>query len=149
MPYHHWGDKWGHWNELHSAIENVERIYRIFRIGSHGKEKFGTYRDYPYFWEGGLHELIWPGYVRIMNRVVYYIDKRVIRPFTRYSGIHKVGVMIQKIGYNIAFQYACKKHPNVIDELVSDAYFPELIKPGIFGPISGTEIHNKYWETVR
>lgn len=148
MPHHEWGDSWKHWDELYCAIESVQKIYRIFRIGTYGKEKYGTYRDHPFFWDGGLYALIWPSHVRITNKFIYKLDRYVIKPLTKYTGIHKLGIIIQKVGYNYAFQRTCKLHPNVIDELVSDASMPHWIKPGIFGDIDGEKIHNKYWRKV-
>ncbi len=42
----------------------------------------------------------------------------------------------------------CKKHPNIIDELVADLDGYELVRPGIFGQIDGKTIHDKYWTRV-
>ena len=50
--------------------------------------------------------------------------------------------------YNIAFQNACKKWPNLIDELICDVDGYMMIKPGKYGDIDGEAIHNKYWQKV-
>ena len=119
------------------------------RIGCHGKEKYGTFRDHVYFWDGGLHTLIWPGYVAIMNYFLYFkLDWYVIKPFTYYTGLQHLGFWYQRQIYNYAIQKMCKKYPHLVDELVRDLDQYEMVKPGIFGKIDGTVIHNKYWTTL-
>lgn len=148
---HEWGDEWDQKNghDLDSAIRFCMDTFRRARIGCHGKEKYGTFRDHCYFWDGGLHTLIWPGYVRIMNRFLYFqMDRYLIRPFTRYTGILWLGRQVQYAVYNYAIQTACKRYPNVIDELVSHINGYKLVKPGIFGRVDGTAINNKYWKTL-
>lgn len=54
----------------------------------------------------------------------------------------------QKKHYNYAFQLACKKYPDVTDELISDVDGYEMIKPCKYGNIDGVEIHNRYWKTI-
>lgn len=49
--------------------------------------------------------------------------------------------------FNKVFQVVCSKHPDIIDELVSDNYWYSYIKPCEFGNVDGTEIHNKYWKS--
>lgn len=149
MPSHYWGDEWfeTHGKDLYAAIRLVESTLEKFRIGAYGKEKYGTYRENTSFWDGGIHGAIWPGYYGIQNRFIYWeLDYYVTKPFTKYTGIHFLVFSIQKIGYNYAFQKACKKYPNVIDELVSDLDYAHLIKPGVFGKIDGQTIVNKYWK---
>lgn len=152
MPSHYWGDDWfeEHGSKLDESISYIMDTWRTYgRIGSRGKEKYGTFRDHPSFWDGGLHTLIWPGYVYIQNSFIYFnLDRYVIKPFTKYTGLHTLGLWYQKQVYNYAIQKMCKKYPEITDELVSclDGY--KLIKPGIFGKICGKTIHNKYWESV-
>jgi hypothetical protein len=43
----------------------------------------------------------------------------------------------------------CKKYPHIIDEIVSDLDGYKMVKPGIFGKVSGEAIHNKYWRTIK
>jgi hypothetical protein len=121
--------------------------WRVYgRIGSHGKEKYGTFRDHPYFWDGGLHHLIWPGYVYIQNRfIAYKLDRYVIQPITKYTGLHKLGLLWQATVYNYAIQKMCKKYPEIVDELVSHLDGYQMVKLGIFGKICGTTIHNRTW----
>jgi hypothetical protein len=145
---HHWGDDWfkKHGMELNNAMRACEDVFRIFRIGTHGKEKWGCYRDHVYFWDGGIHTLIWPGYVRIVSSFLYWkVDELFLKKLTYYTGILYVGQKIQFAAYNYAFQRACKKYPNVIDELVSEIDYPELVKPGFFGKVDGRAIQKKYW----
>ena len=63
---------------------------------------------------------------------------------------YKIGLtgFVQKIQakyYNYAFQIACKKWPNIIDELIVDVEGYKMIKPCKYGNIDGEEIHKKYW----
>lgn len=146
---HFWGDEWfkKNGNDLNEAIDFCMYIFKLARIGTHGKEKYGTFRDHVYFWDGGLHTLIWPGYVRIMNSFMYFkLDRYVLRPFTKYSGLFFIGSWIQYKVYNYAFQIAIKRWPNVKDELICSIDYPELIKPGLFGKVDGRIIHDSYWK---
>jgi hypothetical protein len=43
----------------------------------------------------------------------------------------------------------CKKHPHIIDEIVSSLDGYEFVKPGIFGKVDGQTIHDKYWITIK
>lgn len=149
MPSHMWGSEWDlkHGNDLNNAINYIMDTWlKCGRIGSHGKEKYGTFRDHPYFWDGGFHSLIWPGYVSIQNSFLYFkLDWYIIKPITKYTGIHKLGLWYQKQVYNYAIQKMCKKYPEIIDELVSSLDGILLVEPGIFGNVCGKTIRNKYW----
>lgn len=149
---HEWGDDWFQKNgdELNDSIDYCCRVWRKYgRIGMHGKEKYGSFRDMLQgMWDGGIHSLIWPGYVWIVNPFIYWkLDKYFIIPITKYTGLHKLGMWYQSQVYNYAIQKMCKKYPNIIDELVSDLDGYEMIKPGRFGKVDGTVIHKKYWKT--
>jgi hypothetical protein len=50
--------------------------------------------------------------------------------------------------YNKAFQLACKKWPNVKDELIVMVDGYKMIKPCRWGNVDGEEIHNKYWKKL-
>jgi hypothetical protein len=151
MPSHMWGDPWfkEHGNKLNEAISYcMDTWLRYGRIGSHGKEKYGTFRDHPYFWNGGIHGLIWPGYYSIRNRFLYFkLDRYIIKPLFYHTGITYLGNKWQAMVYNYAVQKMCKKYPEITDELVADLDGYELVRPGIFGPVCGTTIHKKYWKT--
>ena len=58
--------------------------------------------------------------------------------------VHK----IQAKYYNYAFQLACKKWPNIIDELIVMVDGYQMIKPCKYGNINGEEIHKKYWVSI-
>jgi hypothetical protein len=137
-------------DDLYDAINYCLSTWKRWgRIGSHGKEKYGTFRDHPYFWDGGLHRLIWPGYVSIQNRFIYCkLDHYLIRPFTKYTGLHRLGLWYQSQVYNYAIQKVCKKYPQIINEMVADLDGYKYVKPGIFGNVDGTKIHNKYWKQL-
>lgn len=149
---HKWGDEWFEKNgaNLDDAIYYVMETWTKYgRIGTHGKEKFGVFRDHSCFWDGGIHDLLYPGYSRVVHKWLYfYVDEYAVKPFMRYTGLLRVGLWWQAQVYNYAIQQACKKYPNIVDELVSDLEKYELIKPGIFGPVDGVKIHNKYWKSI-
>jgi len=153
MPNHCWGDKWfeEHGDDLNSAIDFCIDFWRKWgRIGSHGKEKYGTFRHHVYFYNAwwALHELAKPGYVSyrwpkwimhidiFFGKIVCFLS--IQRLFNRWQGLV----------YNYAIQKACTKYPDIVDELVSDSDHSELIKPGLFGKIDGQEIHDKYWTSI-
>lgn len=152
MPHHRWGDDWFEKNgdDLYNAISYCMDFWKRWgRIGSHGKEKYGSFRDHPDFWDGGIHSLLYPGYVWVKFPFLYFkIDWYIIKPFTKYTGIHKLGLWYQSQVYNYAIQKMCKKYPNIIDELVAGLDGYEMVKPGIFGSINGVSIHGKYWTEV-
>lgn len=149
---HYWGDDWfeEHGHKLDEAISYIMRTWKRYgRIGTHGKEKYGTFRDHPYFWRGDIHGLIFPGYVWVKYPWLYfYVDRYVTMPLTKYTGILKLGLWWQKQVYNYAIQKMCRKYPEITDELVSDLDGYEFVKPGIFGSVDGTVIHKKYWKTM-
>lgn len=54
----------------------------------------------------------------------------------------------RKDAYNKVFQLACKKWPNVVDELIADVDGWKWIKPCKWGDADGEAIHYKYWKTL-
>lgn len=153
MPYHDWSDDSFDWNALNSAINYCTEVWRRWgRIGSHGKEKYGTFRDHIYIWDGGIWSLFYPGYMRIKpgfwHFVYFYLDRKLVIPATRMLGIQKLGHWYQAQVYNYAVQKVCVKYPHIVDEIVSDLGGYEMVKPGIFGKIDGTAIHKKYWTSM-
>lgn len=149
---HEWGDEWFKQNgsDLNDAINYCIKFWKKYaRIGSHGKEKWGIFEDYTYFWDGRIHTLLYPGCVWIKYRWLYFVfDKKITIPFVLYTGIYKLVLSWQRFIYNYAIQRMCKKYPNIVDELVMDLSRYEYIKPSIFGKVDGTKIHNKYWRTI-
>jgi hypothetical protein len=144
MPYHEWGDDWEHWQDLNDAIYECMVYWKKWgRIGSWGKEKWGCFRHEVGFYEGdwGIHELVKPGHA------FYRWPKKLIK-YDRFIGscINRIGIgyLIRKWQhyiYNRGIQRVCAKYPHIVDELVSDSSYPELIK----GKVDGLAIHNKYW----
>ncbi len=146
---HMWGDKDFDWKGLDCAITYCMDFWRKWgRIGSHGKEKYGTFRDHVYFWDGGIWSLFYPGYVWVKpgfwSFIYYKLDYYITRPFTRYTGIARIGFWYQSQIYNYAIQKACRDYPHLINELVMGLDRYDLIKPGIFGPVCGITICKKY-----
>lgn len=77
-------------------------------------------------------------------------EKRNWKGLIHYS--KKIGLLdlvhkYQAKMYNKVFQTACKKWPNVIDELIVDIEGYKMIKPCKWGNIDGEEIHKKYWKS--
>lgn len=139
MPHHEWGNEDFDWDSLYEAERLMCKVFKIFRIGAHTKEKYGSIRASVYFWDGGLHALIWPGYVYIQNRfIAYKLDRFLIKPVTKYSGLLYLLVRLQMFGYGLAYYLAMRKYPHIKDEICYCADHPELI-PG------GQAIHDKYW----
>ncbi len=149
---HMWNDEWfeKNGNDLHNAIDYCMKTWiKYGRIGTHGKEKYGTFRDYVYFYNGywAIHELVKPGY--IYYRWPKWLMKldiklgRVVQFLRLYVPIQWYQAQV----YNYTIQTVCKKYPNIIDELVSDLDGYELVKPGIFGKVDGIVIHKKYWKS--
>jgi hypothetical protein len=151
MTSHLWGDDWPYWDQLNGSINRIcHRLVTYGRIGCHGKEKYGTFRDHTWFWDGSLYHLFYPGYVWIkpMWRWWYFnVDIGIGRWLARYSGVMCLVHLYQSVIYNWAIQAECRRCPEITDELVSNIDWPEKIKPGFFGTVDGKKIHDKYWVT--
>lgn len=149
---HYWGDDWFEKNgdDLYKAINYCCDVWRTYgRIGTHGKEKYGTFRDqlWAYRAEWPIYELVKPGYLYYRwPKWVMRIENK-LGNIVRFLRLHRLIQLYQRIVYNYAVQQACKRWPNVIDEIVSDLDGYEWVKPGIFGPIDGAKIHFKYWKS--
>jgi len=150
MPHHDWSDKYFDWIGLHTAIHNILRTLRCWgRISTHGKEKFGTFRDQAHPWDGSMFELLRPGhcYVPRWYRWLYNnVDYPIVVRAARYSGFLWLFRKWQATVYNFAVQQQCKRYPHLIDELVVNLDLYEWVKPGIFGAVDGTIIHKKCWK---
>lgn len=122
------------------------------RIGSHGKEKYGTFRDHASFWDGSIWHLcrpsaIWygePPWTWIHGK----IDRYFFMGFTKWTGIRRLFRWWQRQVYNYAIQKMCKKHPHIINEIVSNLDGYRMVKPGLFGNVDGTAIHSRFWRIV-
>jgi len=68
--------------------------------------------------------------------------------YMKKTRLYRYIIKQQEKHYNYAFQIACKKYPDVIDELICDIDGYEMIKPCKYGDIDGEEIHNKYWKKI-
>lgn len=142
MPSHNWGDKDFDWDSLYEAENIIYKVLKFFRIGCNIKEKYGSIRCSVYFWDGGLHSIIWPGYASIQNKFIYYkLDDYVIKQVTKYTGLLWLGIKIQKFGYGLAYFLAYINRLHIIDEIVYQADYPELIWNGL-------KIYSKYWKKV-
>lgn len=149
-PWHEWGDDSFDWAALNESINYIMKTWKKWgRIGTHGKEKYGTFRDHPYFWDGSIWQLCKPGYVWYgqppWTWIHGVIDRYFFEAFTKLTGIRWLFRQWQYIVYNYAIQKMCKRFPHITDELVSNLEGYALVKPGIFGKVSGKEIEKKYW----
>jgi hypothetical protein len=145
---HLWGDEDFDWDALNISIGYIMKFWKKWgRIGSHGKEKYGSFRDSPYFFDGTIHSLIYPAYVcrQLPKWFSFHIDYKIIKPIMDFLRITKLVNWYQSIVYNYAIQKMCAKYPHIIDELVAHLDGYTMVKRGIFGNVCGTEIHNKYW----
>lgn len=141
MKSHEWGDKDFDWDSLYNAERDLRKILRFFRIGAHTKEKYGSLRASVYFWDGGLHQLIWPGAVYTQNRfIAYYLDQYLLIPAMKYTGLLWLGLRLHYFGYKIAYAYIMLKYSHIIDELTCNADHYELL-------LNGEKLKNKFWVT--
>jgi hypothetical protein len=104
------------------------------------KEKYGTIRFSPLWFDGTLHSLIYPGhyFIRFPKWFYWNVDYLIIKKVIYYSGLYYLINKWQKYVYGKAYEKAMKTFPHIVDEIVEDSDYPELIKGGM-------EIHNKYW----
>lgn len=71
-----------------------------------------------------------------------------VQHYSKKIGLLDLVHKYQAYHYNKAFQLACKKWPNVIDELICDINGYKMIKPCKWGNVDGEEIHKKYWKVI-
>lgn len=146
---HYWGDEWfeKNGNDLNCAIDFIYKFIRKWgRLKYSNKEKYGTMQEeFTRFYDGGIHYFICKNFVGICHPFIYWKIDPIIRFITKYTGLRYLIIKYQIFVYNSAHQIACKKYPNVTDELIVDTYYSEFIKPNIFGKIKGKDIYNKYW----
>lgn len=114
--------------QLYGAEIMLMRLLRRFRIGGQVKEKYNTIRAYVRFWDGGLHSLIWPGYHYTQNEfIAYKLDRYVIQPFTKWTGLHWLGVMLQMKLYGLSYYLVVRRYPAIEREITCCADWPELL----------------------
>ena len=142
--HHYWGDEDFDWDGLNSSINIITDICRFWRLGIHSKEKYGTARITPWFWDGSLHSLIWPGYVyrqypkNWIGDKLWWLDIYFFPRFFNALFLTRLVFWFHAKIYNYAFQKAIKKYPHLKEELLVDADGCELID-------GGKEVHDKYW----
>lgn len=127
---HLWGDNWFRKNgrDLDDAISFILSVNRKWMgpIRS-GKEKYGTFRE------------------ELTNFYPLAYGNFITRLLCRVPGVEK-GVSNYRIFvYNMSIQRACKKWPHLVNELVAEIDYPELVTPGIFGDVCGEDVQNEYW----
>jgi len=166
---HYWGDEWfkKNGNDLYTAIAFIEKRLRKHGMFVYGKEKWGCYRDdFIHLWDGSIGDIVIGhrlSYYTWYEKLFHHIDTHLIpykktklgwlyaglSDFNRVIGLVKLVQKWQAYQYNKTFQLACKKWPNITDELISDLDGYAMIKPCKWGDVDGEKIHNKYWVRVK
>jgi len=143
MPHHNWSDKRFDWKALGQAIKTCDWICsKIGRIGMHSKEKYGTFRNTAYFFNGELHSLIYPGYA--YNQFpdwLWKLDIYVSPKLFKYTGLTWLINRYQRLVYGFAYWYVMQKHFHIVDEIACDMQNPEFV-PG------GQKLHDKMWTRI-
>ena len=125
----------------------------------------GTFIQYPFKWMTNLankiHKFIacWldSGCIKMkegesIQELSQRQDKywwKGLKYYTGKLGLTKLINDHQAKMYNKVFQKACKKWPDVIDELICDTEGYQMIKQCKYGDIDGKTIHDKYWITIK
>jgi len=119
---HQWGDAWfkEHGNDLHTAIHFCIRNWQRWgRLGSHGKEKFGTFRHHVYYydWRWPIHSILKPGYVRYSwGRKCMELEGKLGRVI-QLMGIAYLITRYQVFIYHLILFIACKRWPHITKEI--------------------------------
>lgn len=124
---HKWGDDFDlkGLNDCEDILYNICRKYG--RLGGQIKEKYGTLRFYAMF-DLSLHSLVYPGYVYSQfPEWLWTLDIYYISPFLNKL-FGKIWFWYQSKIYNYAYHKCLKKYPNLRDEILCCADYPELIK---------------------
>ena len=133
----------GFWN---GSIHQILFGYRCY---------LGRIRDYKSKFINKCVDLFY-GFINILDRRLIPIKKTKFGYL--YAGIsnlnRKIGLvkLVNKYQANIinkTFQLACKKYPDVIDEIISDVDCYKCTKPCKYGDVDGIKIHNKYWKALK
>ena len=122
----------------------------------------GSYVNYPFDWmkniSNAFHRFIYQivdnGYTSckkdtLVKEMGKQYSNRTWRGLCFYNakiGLTKLVREHQAKMYNKVFQKACKKWPDIIDELIVDTAGYYMIKPCKWGNVDGELIHSKYWK---
>lgn len=91
----------------------VTYMKRWGNIGAHYKEKYGSIRISPYFFDGSLHSITHPGYVYSQYPDwLWKLDCKYIQPFFENKSITNWIRSYQYKVYRRAYQNALKLYPN-------------------------------------
>lgn len=104
-PCHWWGDDWPYWDDLYAAERYLYKFTKRWsRCSISTKEKYGTIR----------YEWIFPPW----SGVFYH--SRIQGWWVNYSWLHRKWARYGKWVLGLAVQRACKKWPQVKNELLDD-----------------------------
>ena len=142
---HYWSEEDFDWKGLGEAGHIIWWLCtKIGRVGIHQKEKYGTLRVSSWFWNGSLHELIYPGYVsNQFPQWLWSFDIYYITPLIQWLRFPTwIMYQWQKFIYMLSYYIAMRKYPHIREEICVNADHPELI-------IGGKVIYDKYWEECK
>lgn len=166
---HSIGDKWyqAYGNDLQDAISWIQTEMKKAHIFYESRVCNGL-NDVSAvsFWNGGLFELIYGCVLHsraeyrhysckwleklacsFRNWLRFTVDKKVVCPFTYWTGIHTRVLEHQVDEYNRIYQEAVKKWPYLKEELIlGDECGYMWIKPGDYGDVSGSRLYRQYWK---
>lgn len=163
---HEWGDEWfqEHGQNLYDAIDFIEKRLRKAGICVYGKEKWGCWVDeYLKLWDGSLSPIFFgwhlfynTWYLRLFRKIDYFLIpykktkfgwlKFGVAEINKWLGLVDLVCKWQANQYNKAIQLACKKWPDVTEELIVDTEGYQMVKPCKWGDVDGELIHRKYWK---
>lgn len=175
---HMWNDGWEGWNDLYSAIKEMQNYIEKSHALVYEKEKFGSYRfDILVMYDGTLKSWLQPTvradfdwrftsfwlyshFPRVENFLSNLLEPPVnlfLQWFSKVDRFFAKFVPKKFIKWvnswqyqklNEGFQKVALKYPRIVNELISDVDMYKKIKP--FGNyiIDGETIHNKYWKKI-
>lgn len=129
MVTHYWGEPGIDFQGIEKAAQYIDDYLttygRVCVLSS--KEKWGTVRVYCVFGWSSLPEITHPRqmykvYPQWLRNILY--SPFFSRPF---SLINYLGIPYQKVIYRRAYKKAIKKWPHLIEEILEDADYPELL----------------------
>lgn len=120
---HYWGDEWPHWKDLHTAIYwCMDEMLKRARLGSHGKEKFGTYRHHIWLYsaEWPIHNLIKPAYVQYQWPAWMMHVELKLGKLVKLTRVDRIIRRYQYRVYREVLSEAAAKWPHIKEELTCD-----------------------------
>jgi hypothetical protein len=122
-PCHQWGDDFD-WKALDEAGYYIQESVKWCRLGIHWKEKYGTLRVSPWFFNGTLHSLIYPNCA--YSWFPGWLWRFDIEVLSKFLGIFKRPIQyIQTKVLKRAYKKAVEKWPHIKKEILEDYPLPD------------------------